>query len=260
MIYCFSGTGNALHAANVIANVTGDVVRSIAAERDAAGAAPVFRPAPGERLGFVFPIHAWGMPRFVAEFVRDLRIADAPSYVYGVSTCGADEGNTAATLGRALKKKGLVLDGAFAVAMPNNYLLGYELDAPEERDRILAAADARLAAIASRIERRERGARMSLPGKGAAFLSSVVHPLFNRFAVSTKPFRVTDACTRCGLCERICPIHTIKLDPTPVWGRDCTHCLACINRCPVGAIEYGKGTVGKRRYAHPDLRGKGRPE
>jgi NAD-dependent dihydropyrimidine dehydrogenase PreA subunit len=40
----------------------------------------------------------------------------------------------------------------------------------------------------------------------------------------------------------------------PVWGKECTQCLACIHRCPVQAIEYGKATIGKRRYVHPDLK------
>lgn len=34
----------------------------------------------------------------------------------------------------------------------------------------------------------------------------------------------------------------------PVWGKRCTHCMACICGCPAEAIEYGKRTVGKRRY------------
>lgn len=254
MIYVFSGTGNALHAAHAVAEATGDAVRPIAAERDAAGSRPVFRPAPGERLGFCYPIHAWGMPRFVSDFIRDLRVDGTPSYVFAVSVCGAEEGDTAAVLERLLVKKGLSLGGAFTVAMPNNYLLGYELDAPEERDRILAEADSRLHEIAGIVARREPGARMLFKGARPKLLSNVIHPLFSRFAVRTAPFRATDACIRCGLCERVCPVHTIRLDPTPVWGKKCTQCLACINRCPVGAIEYGKGTVGKRRYVHPDLR------
>ncbi|MFA5006112.1 MAG: EFR1 family ferrodoxin [Candidatus Izemoplasmatales bacterium] len=254
MIYCFSGTGNSLHAAHAVARLTGDAVRPIAVERDAAGAHPVFRPTPGERLGFCYPIHAWGMPRIVSDFIRDLRVEGVPSYVFCVSTCGAEEGDTAAVLERSLRKKGLTLDGAFTVAMPNNYLLGYELDAPEERDRILAAADVRLERIADAVTRREPGARMLLTGSRPKLMSTLIHPLFSRFAVTTAPFRVTDACIRCGLCERVCPVHTIRLDPLPVWGRKCTQCLACINRCPVGAIDYGKGTVGKRRYVHPDLR------
>lgn len=36
-------------------------------------------------------------------------------------------------------------------------------------------------------------------------------------------------------------------------GNACRQCLACINRCPVQAIQYGKGTVNRGRYTHPDL-------
>ena len=37
-------------------------------------------------------------------------------------------------------------------------------------------------------------------------------------------------------------------DGRPVWNGNCTHCMACICNCPVEAIEYGKKSVGKRRY------------
>ncbi|MDD5488961.1 MAG: hypothetical protein PHH49_08415 [Candidatus Omnitrophica bacterium] len=31
-------------------------------------------------------------------------------------------------------------------------------------------------------------------------------------------------------------------------------CFACINWCPEAVIEYGKGTAGKGRYHHPDVK------
>ncbi|HAQ56968.1 MAG TPA: 4Fe-4S ferredoxin [Acholeplasmatales bacterium] len=254
MIYVFSGTGNSLHAARVIAARTNDVVTSIAAERDRTGKFPSFRPNADEALGFVFPIHAWGMPRFVADFIRDLTIEGDISYIYAVSTCGAEEGDTPAAVEKLLRQKGRSLDGAFSVAMPDNYVIGMDTKEPERRDRMLSEAEPRIARIAESIAKREKGVRMPLRGKGAPFKSGFIHPLFSRFMIRTAPFRVTDACIQCGLCAEICPVHTIKLDPLPVWGKACTQCLACINRCPVEAIEYGKGTPGRRRYVHPDLR------
>ena len=38
----------------------------------------------------------------------------------------------------------------------------------------------------------------------------------------------------------------------PVWGNRCTHCMACLCGCPQEAVEYGKATVGKRRYWCPE--------
>ncbi len=44
-------------------------------------------------------------------------------------------------------------------------------------------------------------------------------------------------------------LNNIKLvDKKPVWGSKCTHSMPCFCNCPVEAIEYGKKSVGQRRY------------
>ena len=85
--------------------------------------------------------------------------------------------------------------------------------------------------------------------------SGVVNDGFYRLYVKAAPFRVTDACVGCGKCEELCPLGNIRLeDGRPVWGERCTHCMACISYCPAEAIEYGKRSVGKRRYRCEDHR------
>ena len=80
-------------------------------------------------------------------------------------------------------------------------------------------------------------------------LSGPVNRLFYRFQVSARGFRVTDACTGCGLCQRLCPLRNIRLEQgRPVWGERCTHCMACICACPAQAIEYKNHSQGKPRY------------
>lgn len=58
-----------------------------------------------------------------------------------------------------------------------------------------------------------------------------------------------------GHCEQICPTQTIRLqNGKPEWANTCIQCCACIHRCPVQAIEYGKITLRKGRYHHPDIK------
>ena len=66
----------------------------------------------------------------------------------------------------------------------------------------------------------------------------------------TEPFRLTDACIECRLCEEICPEQVIKVyHRKPVWDEEkCSLCMGCLELCPKDAIEYGDATVGRRRF------------
>ena len=87
-------------------------------------------------------------------------------------------------------------------------------------------------------------------GKWAWVKSRVIRPWFVRNAMSDKRFRVlSNACTRCGACEKNCPMHNISIANGEVkWNGRCAMCLNCLHRCPARAIQYGKATVNKGRY------------
>ena len=234
MIFYFSGTGNSCWAAQTLAESLGDTAKSILD-----GTIPNLT---GEaRVGLVFPIHAWGVPEPMLDFVKKLPKTDA--FTFGLCTCGADAG-------QAMKKLSKIfhLDSSYSLAMPNNYVVGSELDAPEEVREKLAAARKSLETIAGEIGRRQRVYRVE-EGKLAFLKSNLINKGFNGYARSTKPFFVTDRCVGCGQCAALCPAKTITMaDGKPRWGDKCYQCMACINRCPQKAIEYGEGTKNRRRY------------
>ncbi len=259
MIFYFSGTGNSLHAARSVAAFHHDRLVSVADELNAPGNRCEYSFEPGAILGFVFPVYAWGPPAIVLDFIDRMRVTGAVPFLFCLTTCGGEEGSTSAVIARRLARKKLVLDAAFTVVMPNNYLIGYHLDDPSVQSRQLRQADERLTEINEAIRQRRKGISLVISGKTPGFLTALIHSLFNRFAIRTRPFYATDACTGCGRCERICPVHTIKVDGKPIWGKRCTQCLGCISRCPVGAIDYGIGTVGKCRFVHPELLDVGNP-
>ncbi|WP_446776238.1 EFR1 family ferrodoxin, partial [Macellibacteroides fermentans] len=74
---------------------------------------------------------------------------------------------------------------------------------------------------------------------------------FNKYQVTAKPFFATDSCISCGLCEKACPVHNIRVVDKPVWGEFCTSCLACYHVCPQQAVQYGKATRNKHQYFNP---------
>ena len=138
--------------------------------------------------------------------------------------------------------------------MPNTYVLlpGFDVDSPVVADAKLAAAPARISAIARGIRHRARVDDV-IRGSMPWLKSRIVYPLFRRFMMSPRPFRATDSCTSCGLCARECPMGNITIgsDGRPSWGDDCALCLGCYNRCPSHAVAYGRATAAKGQYHAP---------
>jgi len=259
MIFWFSGTGNSLFAAQKIAEAQGEWLISVAAEFDKNDNLFTYRFEEGELLGFVWPVYAWAPPAIVRRFIKKMAIEGRP-FAFSVSTCGSDEGRATTMVEKALEAKGLKLGCALTLQMPSNYIVGGDVCAKEEEERLLARAEEKLDAFNRLLAERRSGVFDLLPGKVPALLTGLVNPLFDAFAKSTGRFRATSGCNACGLCESICPVHSITVTDKPAWGKECTQCLACINRCPRHAIEYGKATAKRGRYVHPCLKKNGQPQ
>ena len=253
MIFYFSGTGNSLYIARKISEAQGERLVSVACEFDQKDNVFEYRFRENELLGFIFPVYAWGPPKIIIEFISRLRVSGEKPYVFSLCTCGDEEGYTTRMLKKSLAGIGLSLDSAFTVIMPNNYIIGFDVDSKDLASEKLRKAEEKLQTINTLIEKRQKGVFDLIPGSLPGLKSAVLNPLFNRFARSTKSFYATEECTSCGICEKVCPLHTITVKDKPVWGRSCTQCLACIHRCPVRAIQYGRSTVRKGRYLHLDI-------
>src|SRR5699024_3553962 len=114
MIWYFSGTGNSRWVAEEIARQTGDTACSMIGA-DGPGSVQ------GQVLGIVFPIYAWSVPGFVLDFLSTL--SGESSYAYAIGTCGE-------TAGMAMDgiKSRFSLDSIWSVALPSNYIMGFELE------------------------------------------------------------------------------------------------------------------------------------
>ena len=248
MIFYFSGVGNSAWVARKLADKLQDRVLPIAEEIRT----PMeYTLAPGERVGFVYPVYGWEPPKIVLDFVREMKISQAPEYLYFVCTCGDDTGKTADVFMAALQAKGWKSHASYSILMPDTYvcLPGFDIDGEDELKRKLDNASARVDFIAEELSRK---VIMDKPGcfEGAfpKVKTYVLGGLFRKFLMSPKPFHATDACISCGLCEKRCPVHNIKVEGKPQWGDDCTMCLACYHACPVHAIQYGGRTKNKGQY------------
>ncbi len=245
MIYYFSATGNSKHAAEVIAEKTGDTaVDIVSALRDG------IPENKSDKTGFVFPVYFWGLPEIVKRFASLPEVKKSlGKYVYCVITCGASTGTADKMLEKALGRK---TDYSFSLKMPDNYVVMYDPCEKEKAKKYLRHADKELEIICKDIADsvcKKSGA------SGGELNSFFVSKLYNPFR-KTKKFFADDKCTSCGLCEKICPEGAIVIENgRPKWiKKKCQHCTACINRCPAKAIQYGKKTADRGRYSYYDVR------
>jgi len=256
-IFFYSGTGNSLSISRRLAKELGDT-RVVPLAKFRRGTKPE-----AERVGVVFPIIAWGPPRTVDEFLQNVDLSDA-QYVFAVASCGGTAANTLPKIKKTLKKKGSDLDAGFVVASPG-YLetssnggkkspqeqmvdLVRKLSGPRPR-----TAEERLPEIAGviRFGKRTRPERPRFLGASlGSFFHDQAVPMLSR---SDNGYRVTEACTECQICARVCPRENVVMSAgRPVWNHDCDSCGACATWCPEAAISAVGSLLSTRRH-HPEV-------
>lgn len=257
MIFYFSGCGNSLHAAEMLAEHLHDTMVFIPeATRN-----HQYRYTLGgdEPLGFVFPIYSWAPPRLVLDFVKQLQLDTKPEYVYFVCTCGDQCGHTEKIFRKAIEEKGWKLSACFSLIMPETYIgmPGFKLDTEENAKKKIEAADACLTRNMPRLKKREHFSEITV-GNFAWIKSYFINASFNKYANDDRKYCSNEKCIHCGQCVKACPLQNITMeDGHPHWNGHCTMCMACYHHCPVNAIQYGKATEGKGQYYFGRLEKKG---
>jgi len=254
-IYYFTGTGNSLKIAKDLAEIIeGSELIPMAAcwQEDTVTTS-------ANRVGFVHPLYWYGLPRLVREFIKKIDLAGA-SYVFSVATCEIPRGLCLQQMASLLTQKGKKLGAGFYVQMPNNYIFGeYQVTPQAERQELFRKA-------AEKVKRIAKAVTASLshidgnPLSDAFFRlrkrPSRKHSAWLQEAHSRDSrFMVQESCDGCGICAMVCPVGNIEMEnDRPQWQHRCEQCLACIHHCPKCALQYGRETVGKERYRHPDIR------
>ena len=244
MVIYFTGTGNSRYCAKKIAAVTEDTVIN-AGELIKSGKKGSF--SSEKPYVFVAPTYSWQLPRVFDGFLREAAFSGSRK-AYFVMTCGDDIGCAAENNKKLCEAVGLTYMGTAEIKMPENDIAMFDVPDEKRSDEIMLLADEVISLTGEKILKGEVVAdrSRSLADK---IKSGPVNTLFYKLFVNAGAFTSDDRCISCGKCESLCPMNTVKLkEGRPQWGEGCTHCMACISYCPTQAIEYGKKSVGKRRY------------
>lgn len=244
MILYFSATGNSKHVASMLAAALGDQAVSIekcpsSIEVNAT-----------ECLGLVSPTAWWELPIFTRDFIASLNVIGKPSYVFFVATYGTIPGAIATDAEKELRKRGVRLDAAFGVQMPDTWTPMFDLSNKEKVAAINKAADREIELLIPRVAAREKGMRMP---KRLPYAFKPLTNLLLDFERHTARFHLEDTCVGCGLCARNCPSQAIEIiESRAKWTKEmCALCFRCIHSCPTFAIQYGRHTKKHGQYLHP---------
>lgn len=245
VIFYLSGSGNSLYAAQQIA----EKLEECRLETIGSYLRKPY-PVEDEAVGIVCPVYCFALPPVVAQFLEKLQAK--PNYCFGVVTIGGNQGRALKQMSEALNAKGVTLNYAQTVIMPDNFF-----GIPDEkRKEQLKAAEPTIAKFAEEIAQ----------GKAdvAAVKEAMLWKLFGTSAswwylknrLNFEKMTVDAAkCVGCGICADICQMKNITLvDGKPTFGTSCANCLGCVHWCPQSAISAGKLTVDNtRRYVNPNI-------
>ena len=244
MVIYFTGTGNSQYLAECTAQALEDeiVCANIWIKEGKPGLFHSDKP-----YVFVCPTYSWRMPKIFESFIDESGFSGSTE-CYFIMDCGGNIGNAQKGLQKLCQRKGLHYRGVKEIVMPENYIALFSAPTKEKEKSLLKAAV------------KETEAAVQFIRQGTCFTekkvtivdrleSSVIYWMFYRFIISDKKFYATEKCISCGRCESLCPLNNVRLvSGRPSWNGNCTHCMACICGCPAGCIEYGKHTIGLRRY------------
>jgi len=250
-LFYFSGTGNTLSIARTLADKLGDceliaIPKVMDGEIDTRA----------ERIGILFPVHAFTMPGIIARFIDKLEPVPG-SYYFAVCTYGRVYNGTLKHVAKKLKARGIELSAGFAIRMPGNAIIMYDVWSEDTINGIIADAGRKVEEIAPKINGKKSHKIESMPFF-VNWLTAGPRFFFSRQSPTGKDYWVDDNCDGCGICEAICPVGNIEIrENKPVWLKvHCEQCLSCLNICPKHAVQYKKATIERGRYNHPEIKPK----
>lgn len=248
IIYYYSGTGNSLWTAQLFATEIGDTELFPMAQYE-----PGIHTSAYERVGLVFPVHMWGIPALVLDFIKKMEKNPA-TYYFAAGVNAGQVSRTLVQLHEVLASYGLTLSAAYDILLPTNYIPWGGPGPIEKQEERFNHTREKIKQAAPLIISKAKGPIEKGPLWQRVMLTWFYKMSFNKVGVMDKSFWTDGRCNGCGICAKLCPVQNIEIQSAkPRWQHHCEQCLACIQWCPQQALQYGKKTPNYDRYHHPEI-------
>jgi ferredoxin len=236
-IYYFSGTGNTRYVSELLKDdltARGAAV-DLFAMADLLKATTVPSPEKYDLIGLSHPIHGWGVPRIVYQFINALPPARDKSTFLFKTAAGRESLNngTSRPVISALAKKGYRVFYDRAFMMPSNWVMKYPDDFSKQLCNAIVAKVRNMAGAL--LAGKERAILCSSVTARLAYILWLGENFGSHFF--GKDLHATEKCTRCRICVRECPMANISERGKNIrFGWNCVWCMHCVYSCPQAAI------------------------
>ncbi len=232
--FAFTGTGNTLRVCKILAKELeqNEIVCDIKLIKQVADLQVI---NDYDKIIIAYPVHGFNTPMPMLDFIKSLPNSTNKKCVYIVRVSGEPLSiNHAASIvpKRILKSKGYKVMGEFAYVMPYNIIFRHTDNmAARMKNAAILKAKKDVQII---LNNDVKLFKNNMFNRLVSFICKIEHPAMPMFG---KHYKVTDLCSSCGVCEKVCPVSNITLkDGKPVFGKHCVGCMGCSFHCPHDAI------------------------
>ena len=242
IIFYFTSTGNSLYVAKRISQE-----RLISIPQALKDDKTFFK---NDSIGFVFPCYGFGVPRIVQEFIEKNQFE--ANYFFAVMTYGNIAAGGLGHMEKICEKANIKFDYTDEILMIDNYLPIYKMETQLEKEPS-KKIEPNIERIVKNIS--HKSTEKVKKGIGAKIATSGIKS-FEVFLKSDidKKFYVNESCTKCGICEKVCPKGNISIKKEQViYLHNCDYCMGCINLCPTNSIHL-KGQKSTARFKNQNIK------
>lgn len=205
----------------------------------------------GDCLWIGSPVYTYHALPAVTEFIAKLSLNRGGFAVPFVTWGAVSSGLALYEMGRQLEDKGYHIAGAAKIAAQHSMLwqvknpLGY--GRPDSRDDGLIADLVKK--VYAKINSNEvEGYPLEKlnyqPGPAQKAMQEMnlekARPMFPKIEADK------DLCSKCGACEKVCPVHAISCSPYPRIDDKCIFCFNCVRLCEENAFKIDLSPLGDR--------------